>query len=67
MATEGFVSTSEFVRAALREKLELSARRRLESALLESVERGEYREAGPEFFEKLRNLASAKSTDDEGS
>jgi Arc/MetJ-type ribon-helix-helix transcriptional regulator len=63
MASEGFESKSEFVRAALREKLERSARRRLETALLESVERGDYDEAGPELWGHLRDLANGKKNE----
>jgi len=63
MATEGFESKSEFVRAALREKLARSARRRLEAALLESVERGEYRDAGPELWERLERIARGEKAD----
>lgn len=57
MAAEGFGSVTEYVRSAIREKLQRSARRRLEEKLLEAVERGDYEEATPEFFERLRRIA----------
>lgn len=57
MEAEGFGSVTEYVRSAIREKLERSAKRRLEAKLLEAVERGDYREGGPELFDKLRRIA----------
>jgi Arc/MetJ-type ribon-helix-helix transcriptional regulator len=54
MKDEGFNSKAEFARAALREKLERSARRRLELALLEGVESGTSNETTEALFERLR-------------
>ncbi len=61
MANSGFNSLSEYVRGALRARLERSARRRLEAQLVQAAERGDYREAGPEFLTQLRDLARASS------
>ena len=61
METQGFGSVTEYVRSALREKLERSARRRLETKLLEAVERGDYREATPEFWDGMRALARGEN------
>ncbi len=57
MEAEGFESKSEFVRAALREKLERSARRRLEAALLEGLESPTSKKSTRELLTELRSLA----------
>jgi Arc/MetJ-type ribon-helix-helix transcriptional regulator len=54
MKDEGFNSKAEFARAALREKLERSARRRLELALLEGVQSGTSNETTEALFKRLR-------------
>ena len=57
MEAEGFESKSEFVRAALREKLERSARRRLEAALLDGLESPTSKKSTRELLTELRSLA----------
>ncbi len=57
MASSGFNSLSEYVRDALRAKLERSARRRLEAQLAQAAERGDYEEAGADSWTRLRDLA----------
>jgi Arc/MetJ-type ribon-helix-helix transcriptional regulator len=60
MKVEGFNSKAEFTRAALREKLERTARRRLEAALLEGVESGTADETTEAFFERLRGTLTPR-------
>ncbi len=57
MASSGFNSLSEYVRDALRARLERSARRRLEAQLAQAAERGDYEEAGADSWTRLRDLA----------
>lgn len=63
MEAEGFESKAEFARAALREKLERSARRRLETALLEGIESPASRKATKELLSELRALARGEGED----
>jgi Arc/MetJ-type ribon-helix-helix transcriptional regulator len=61
MATEGFESKSEFVRAALREKLERSARRRLEAAFIEGLDSPTSEKSTRELLSELRGLARGEA------
>ncbi len=54
MREEGFNSKAEFTRAALREKLERCARRRLDARLLEAMESPVSSKSNKEFFAELR-------------
>lgn len=54
MRDEGFNSKAEFTRAALREKLERCARRRLDARLLEAMESPVSSKSNKEFFTELR-------------
>lgn len=67
MQAEGFNSKAEFTRAALREKLERSARRRLEVALLEGIESGISDEPNNEFFARIRRIARGEESPGKGS
>jgi len=64
MEAEGFNSKAEFVRAALREKLEHSARRRLEAALLEGLRSSDSPRSTEALLGELRTLARSPSRDD---
>ena len=55
IATQGFHTVSEYVRALIRADQQRAAREQLEAKLLEAVERGDYREVTPEFWQRLRN------------
>ena len=61
MEAEGFNSKAEFARAALREKLERSARRRLEAALLEGLRSADSEQSTEAFLEELRAVALNKA------
>jgi Arc/MetJ-type ribon-helix-helix transcriptional regulator len=61
MEAEGFNSKAEFARAALREKLERSARRRLEAALLEGLRSADSEQSTEAFLEQLRAVALNKA------
>jgi Arc/MetJ-type ribon-helix-helix transcriptional regulator len=61
MEAEGFNSKAEFARAALREKLERSARRRLEAALLEGLRSADSEQSTEAFLEELRTVALNKA------
>lgn len=54
MRDEGFNSKAEFTRAALREKLERCARRRLDAKLLEAMESPVSTKSNKQFFAELR-------------
>ena len=54
IAAQGFQTVSEYVRALIRADQQRAAREHLEAKLLEAVERGDYREATPEFWQRLR-------------
>jgi len=64
MEAEGFNSKAEFARAALREKLERSARRRLEVALLEGLRSAESGKSTESLIEELRDIARGTGRDD---
>ena len=57
----GFNSLSEYVRNAIRSDVERAKQAALEEKLLRAVERGKFKEAGPEFWDGLRALASGKT------
>lgn len=60
VTTQGFHTVSEYIRALIRADQEQAARQRLEAKLLEAVERGDYREVTPEFWERLHGTAKGK-------
>jgi antitoxin ParD1/3/4 len=62
VAAQGFHTVSEYVRALIRADQEQAARQRLEAKLLEAVERGDYREVTPEFWDRLEASARGKPT-----
>jgi len=66
MEAEGFNSKAEFTRAALREKLERSARRRLEAALLEGLRSSDSSKSTEALLDELRAIAQSVSRDDTG-
>lgn len=49
MASQGYHTVSEYVRALIRADQEQAARQRLEAKLLEAVECRDYHEVTPEF------------------
>ena len=55
IATQGFHTVSEYVRALIRSDQQRAAREQLETKLLEAVERGFIREVPPEFWQRLRD------------
>jgi putative addiction module CopG family antidote len=57
IAAQGFQTVSEHVRALIRADQQRAGREHLEAKLLEAVERGDYREATPEFWQRLRAAA----------
>ena len=61
MEAEGFNSKAEFTRAALREKLERSARQRLEAALLEGLRSSDSSESTEALLDALRAVASPRA------
>ena len=61
VASQGFHTVSEYVRALIRADQEQATRQRLEAKLLEAVERGDYRDVTPEFWERLETMAQGKS------
>jgi Arc/MetJ-type ribon-helix-helix transcriptional regulator len=66
MEAEGFNSKAEFTRAALREKLERSARRRLEAALLEGLRSSDSSKSTEALLDELRAVARSARRDDTG-
>jgi len=56
IAIQGFHTVSEDVRALIRTDQQQAVREQLEVQLLETVERGDYREAIPEFWQRLRDV-----------
>lgn len=54
MAEAGFNSKAEYVRSLMRADVELSSQQRLEAKLVRALERGNFSEATPEFWERLR-------------
>ena len=55
MAESGFNSKAEYVRALIRADVERRAQERLEAKLLRAMERGNLKEATPEFWQALRS------------
>ena len=55
IAAPGFHMVSPYVRALIRADQQRAAREQLEAKLLEAVERGDYREVTPEFWQRLRD------------
>jgi Arc/MetJ-type ribon-helix-helix transcriptional regulator len=64
MEAEGFNSKAEFTRAALREKLERSAGRRLEVALLAGLRSADAAKSTEALVEELRAIARSAGRDD---
>lgn len=62
IATQGFHTVSEYVRALIRADQEQAVRQKLEAKLLEAVERGDYREVTPELWKRLEMAAQGKTT-----
>ena len=62
VASQGFHTVSEYVRSLIRADQEQATRQRLEAKLLEAVERGDYREVTPEFWDRLEGLARRTTT-----
>lgn len=60
VSSQGFHTVSEYVRALIRADQEQAARQRLEAKLLEAVERGDYHEVTPEFWNRLETIARDK-------
>ena len=60
VASQGFHTVSEYVRALIRADQEQAARQRVEAKLLEAVERGDYRDVTPEFWQRMETLAKGK-------
>ena len=60
LAAQGFHTVSEYVRALIRADQQRAAREQLEAKLLEAIERGDYRNVTPEFWQRLRGAASSK-------
>lgn len=65
LAEQGFHTVSEYVRALIRADQQRAAREQLEAKLLEAVERGDYRDVTPEFWQRLRDAAE-QATPTEG-
>lgn len=62
VASQGFHTVSEYVRSLIRADQDQAARQQLEAKLLEAVERGDYREVTPEFWDRLEGLARGTTT-----
>lgn len=60
MQAGGFGSLSEYVRTAIRADLDRARQEALEAKLVRALDRGNFKDAGPEFFESLRSLARGK-------
>jgi antitoxin ParD1/3/4 len=58
----GFQTVSEYVRSLIRADQEEAARQQLEAKLLEAVERGNYKELTPEFWEQVGKAAKERRT-----
>lgn len=61
MRKAGFNSLAEYVRNAIREDLEGAAHREIEKKLLVAIDRGNYKDATPEFWDAIRALADRKA------
>ncbi len=59
--TKGFHTVSEYVRSLIRADLEAASRHEVETQLLEAIERGDYREATPEFWQRMETAATGKA------
>jgi antitoxin ParD1/3/4 len=59
IASQGFHTVSEYVRALIRADQEQAARQQLEAKLLEAVERGDYHKVTPEFWDRLEAVAQS--------
>ena len=57
MQSGGFGSLSEYVRTAIRADLERARHEALERKLLRAMERGNFKDVTPDFFQDLRALA----------
>lgn len=57
IAEKGYHTVSEYVRSLIRADQEAAAQQKLEAKLLEAVERGDYRDASPEFWKRLQDVA----------
>ena len=64
METGGFGSLSEYVRSTIRADLERSRHEVLEKKLLRAIERGDFKEVTPQFFDDLRALARGDGSDE---
>ena len=64
MRKAGFNSLAEYVRSTIREDLERAAHQELEKKLLRAIERGSYKEATPEFWDRMRAFADKKASSD---
>lgn len=60
MERGGFGSLSEYVRSAIRADLERARQEELEKKLLRAIDRGDFREVTPAFWENLRDRARGK-------
>ena len=60
MQAGGFGSLSEYVRTTIRADLEHARQGALEKKLLRALDRGNFKDATPAFFESLRALARRK-------
>ena len=60
VAGGGYSSTSEYVRALIRDARKAAARQRLEALLLEGINSGDPVEVTPEFWHDVRQQALAK-------
>ncbi len=60
MQAGGFGSLSEYVRTTIRADLERARQEALEKKLLRALDRGNFKDATPAFFESLRALARSK-------
>ncbi len=56
IASQGFHTVSEYVRSLIRADQDQATRQQLEAKLLEAVERGDYREVTPEFWDRLEGI-----------
>ena len=59
--TKGFHTVSEYIRSLIRADLEAASRHEVEAQLLEAIERGDYREATPAFWQRMEAAATGKA------
>ena len=62
VADAGFQTVSEYVRALVRADQQRAAEEELESKLVAALDSGEFKEVGPELFERLRARLPKKKT-----